>query len=303
MTAHETTGPRIAAAPISWGISEVPDWGFQLSTERVLGEMRELGYTASELGAEGFLPPRPEQKAEELAKYGMTAIGSFVPEVLHDDAHDPLPRFARELDDYAAAGAEVLIVAAVTGQRGYDAQREELDQRQWDTLFRNLDAIRELAASRGVTAALHPHVGTVVETASDVQRVIDGSDTLFCFDTGHLMIGGTDPVAFAAEHASRIACTHLKDVSLAGMNRVKDGEISYFDAIVADSLYRPLGQGDVDVRAIVTSLVDSGYTGWFILEQDKVVLEEPPAGRGPIEDARASLAYLRAVLAELAERD
>ncbi|WP_232531933.1 sugar phosphate isomerase/epimerase family protein [Microbacterium halophytorum] len=260
--------------------------------------MRALGYTASELGAEGFLPPLPEQKAATLAEYGMTAVGSFVPEVLHDAGHDPLPRIERELDDYAASGAEVLIVAAVTGQRGYDAKRPELDQRQWDTLFRNLDVIRERAAARGVTATLHPHVGTVVETASDVQKVIDGSSALFCFDTGHLMIGGTDPVAFAAEHASRIACTHLKDVSLEGMNRVKNGEISYFDAIVADILYRPLGQGDVDVRAIVNSLVDSGYTGWLILEQDKVVLEEPTADSGPIEDARASLAYLRAVLAE-----
>lgn len=298
MTAH----PKIAAAPISWGISEVPDWGFQLSTKRVLGEMRELGYTASELGAQGFLPPRPEDKATTLASYGMTAVGSFVPEVLHDEDHNPLPRIVQELDDYAAAGADVLIVAAVTGKRGYDVQRDELDERQWNTLFRNLDAIRELAASRGVTATLHPHVGTVVETASDIQRVLDGSTALFCFDTGHLMIGGADPVAFAAEHANRIACTHLKDVSVAGMERVKKGEISYFDAIVEDSLYRPLGQGDVDVRAIVTSLVDAGYTGWLILEQDKVVLEEPAPGRGPIEDARASLTYLRSVLAELAER-
>lgn len=294
---------RIAAAPISWGISEVPDWGVQLDTDRVLAEMRELGYTASELGAQGFLPPRPEDKAAALAAYGMTAVGSFVPEVLHDENHDPLPRFLQELDDYDAAGADLLIVCAVTGQRGYDTQREELTEQQWSTLFRNLDTIRETAAARGVTAALHPHVGTVVETASDVQRVIDGSSTLFCFDTGHLMIGGTDPVAFAAEHADRIACTHLKDVSVAGMTRVKDGEISYFDAIVEDSLYRPLGQGDVDIRAIVSSLVDAGYTGWFILEQDKVVLDEPAAGEGPIDDARESLNYLNSVLADLGELD
>ncbi|MCC2031546.1 sugar phosphate isomerase/epimerase family protein [Microbacterium allomyrinae] len=291
--------PKIAGAPISWGISEVPDWGYQFTPERVLGEMRELGYTATELGPDGFLPPEPAAKATELAKFGLSAIGSFVPVVLHDADSDPLPRLARELDDYEAAGADVLVVAAVTGQDGYDVQREELTEQQWATLFQNLDAIRELAASRGVTAALHPHVGTVVETASDVQRVVDGSSALFCFDTGHLMIGGTDPVAFARDNADRIAHTHLKDVSLAGMHRVKDGEISYFDAIVADSLYRPLGQGDVDVKAIVKSLVDSGYTGWFVLEQDKVVFDEPGAGKGPIEDARASVTFLRAVLDEL----
>lgn len=293
------TALKIAGAPISWGISEVPDWGFQFAPERVLDEMGRLGYTATELGPDGFLPPQPAAKAAKLAEFGLSAIGSFVPVVLHDPDRSPLPRIERELDDYEAAGADVLVVAAVTGQDGYDVQREALTDEQWATLFRNLDAIRDLAASRGVTAALHPHVGTVVETAAEVQHVVDGSTTLFCFDTGHLLIGGTDPVAFAREHATRIAHTHLKDVALPGMHRVKNGEITYFDAIVADSLYRPLGQGDVDVRAIVTSLVEAGYTGWFVLEQDKVVLEEPAEDRGPIEDARASVTYLRSLLAEL----
>lgn len=294
--------PKIATAPISWGISEVPDWGFQFTPERVLTEMREIGFGATELGPDGFLPPEPAAKAAELARFDMRAIGSFVPVVLHDPASDPLPRISRELDDYEAAGAGVLVVAAVTGIDGYDAARPVLDETQWSTLFVNLDAIRELAASRGITAALHPHVGTVVESADEVQRVVDGSSALFCFDTGHLMIGGTDPVAFARTYAARIAHTHLKDVSIEGMQRVKGDELSYFEAIRDDLLYRPLGQGDVDVRAIVSSLVDAGYDGWFVLEQDKVVLEEPAPGTGPIEDARASVTFLRGVLADLAER-
>lgn len=295
--------PKIATAPISWGISEVPDWGVQLSPERVLREMRELGFEATELGPEGFLPEAPADKAAELAKFDMKAIGSFVPVVLHDADVDPLPRIERELDDYDAAGAGVLIVAAVTGQDGYDIEREPLTEEQWATLFGNLDAIRELAQSRGVTAALHPHVGTVVESAEEVQRVADGSSALFCFDTGHLMIGGTDPVAFAEKYASRIAHTHLKDVATEGMLRVKNGEVTYYDAIEVDSLYRPLGQGDVNVRAIVSSLVAAGYDGWFVLEQDKVVREDPAEGEGPIEDARASVEYLRSVLRELAAAD
>jgi inosose dehydratase len=290
---------RIATAPISWGVSEVADWGYQFAPERVLAEMGSIGFTATELGPDGFLPPAPADKAAELAKHGMTAVGSFVPVVLHDEAVDPLPRIARELDDYAATGAYVLVVAAVTGKDGYDDVREPLTDAQWPTLFRNLDAIRELAASRGVTAAIHPHVGTVVETDDEVERVVQGSSTLFCFDTGHLMIGGTDPVEFARKYASRIAHTHLKDVAIDGMERVKSGASTYFDEINADGLYRPLGQGDVDVRAIVASLLGAGYTGWFVLEQDKVVHGEPAEGEGPIEDARASYEFLQGCLAEI----
>ncbi|MEZ3161168.1 sugar phosphate isomerase/epimerase [Microbacterium sp. BWT-B31] len=294
-----STSAKIAGAPISWGISEVPDWGVQLSPERVLSEMRELGLAATEIGPDGFLPPAPADKARTLADYDLTAVGSFVPVVMHRDDVDPLPRILRELDDYEAAGADILIVCAVTGEDGYDTTREPMSDAQWSTLLSNLDRIAEAARARGVTAALHPHVGSMVETAEDVDRVLADSSVPFCFDTGHLMIGGTDPVAFARDNAARIAHTHLKDVAIAGMQQVKDGEITYFDAIVADSLYRPLGQGDVDVRAIVKSLIDSGYTGWFVLEQDKVVTEAPAEGEGPVADARQSVTFLRGVLDEL----
>lgn len=289
---------RVATAPISWGISEVPDWGVQFTPERVLSEMAELGHIATEIGPDGFLPDAPEEKAAKLREYDLIAIGSFVPVVLHKDDVDPLPRIERELDSYAAAGGDALVLCAVTGLDGYDVTREPLTDAEWATLFGNLDRITEVAAAQGVRAALHPHVGSVVETEDDVNRVLEGSTVPFCFDTGHLMIGGTDPVAFAAQHADRISHTHLKDVSLEWMHKVKDGEISYYDACI-EGLYTPLGQGDVDVRAIVESLVGSGYAGWFVLEQDKVVQDEPLAGEGPITDARVSVTFLRGVLAEI----
>jgi inosose dehydratase len=114
-----------------------------------------------------------------------------------------------------------------------------------------------------------------------------------------MMIGGTDPVRFAQQYAERIAYSHLKDVSVAAMERVKRGEISYFDSIVADELYTPLGQGDVDITAILRSMLAAGFDGWFVLEQDKVLHAEPAPGTGPIDDARASVEWLRGALAEL----
>ena len=291
--------PRIAGAPISWGVSEVPGWGVQLPPERVLAEMREVGFTATELGPDGFLPDAPAAKAGELGRFDLAAVGSFVPVVLHRDAAALLPAIDRVLDDYDASGAQVLVLAAVTGEDGYD-DRPATTEAEWSTLFANLDRVRTRAAERGYTAVLHPHVGTVVESKDDVDRVLAGSTIGFCFDTGHLMIGGTDPVAFVAEHADRIEHVHLKDVSRAGIDRVASGAISYYDAIVADSLYRPLGQGDVDLRTILGALDATGYDGWFVLEQDQVLAEEPRAGDGPIRDARESVDYLRAVLGELA---
>lgn len=289
---------KIAGAPISWGVCEVPGWGLQLAPERVLTEMSELGLAATEFGPEGFLPKNPTDKAAAVARYGLVAVGGFVPVVLHDANHDPLPEIERELKGYEAAGADVLVLAAATGVDGYDEPRPELDKQGWATLFANLDRIRTAALKKNVRAVLHPHVGTMVETKADVDQVLAGSTIPFCLDTGHMLIGGTDPVTFAAEHADRIGHSHLKDVDVKWVEKVRSGDLNYYDAVV-QGLYRPLGQGDVDVRAIVSSLTAAGYTGWFTLEQDNVVSDEPAAGEGPIVDARASVTFLRAVLAEL----
>ena len=141
-------------------------------------------------------------------------------------------------------------------------------------------------------AVIHPHAGTMVETWADVQEVLTRTAIPFCLDTGHMWIGGTDPVAFAKDHGDRVGHVHFKDVVLAIAQRVRDGALSYYDA-VKEGLYTPLGQGDVDVTAIIGSLLNQGYTGWFVLEQDLVLSIEPATEEGPQVDAAASVEFLR----------
>ncbi|MFF0312383.1 TIM barrel protein [Streptosporangium sp. NPDC004379] len=278
---------RIAAAPISWGVCEVPGWGLQLTPDRVLAEMAELGLTATELGPDGFLPPEPEDRARLLDRYGLRAIGGFVPVVLHDPGRDPLAELPAVLDSFPADA--VVVLAAATGADGYDA-RPVLDAEGWRTLLGNLDRIHR-ETSRPVT--LHPHVGTMVETRAEVDRVLDGSGVPLCLDTGHLLAGGTDPLDVVRRAPERIAHVHLKDVDAALAGRVRAGEITYTEAVRA-GIYRPLGRGDVDVTGIVTGLTAAGYAGWYVMEQDVVLASEDadPAG-----DVRASLAFLRGITA------
>ena len=171
----------------------------------------------------------------------------------------------------------MLVLAAATGREGYDT-RPELDADGWTLLLSNLDRAAARAAERGFTATLHPHVGTMVEGPDEVHRVLDGSGIQLCLDTGHLLIGGTDPAELARHAAARIGHVHLKDVTAAVAQKVSDGEISYTEG-VADGLYRPLGQGDVDVAGVVGALETAGYQGWYVLEQD-TILDGPPRGRG-----------------------
>jgi inosose dehydratase len=283
---------KIAGAPISWGVCEVPGWGYQLEPDRVLTEMRGAGLTATELGPEGFLPTDTDELKAVLHEKDLACVGGFVPVVLFKADHDPVDDLAGPLESLVAAGAGVVVLAAATGSDGYDS-RPVLDDAQWSTLFANLDRLAGIVAGRGLLAVLHPHVGTVVETKDDVDMVLAGSAIPLCLDTGHLLIGGTNPLELAKAVPNRIAHAHLKDVDAALAAKVQSGELTYTDAVQA-GMYTPLGTGDVDIAGIVSVLRDNGFDGWFVLEQD-TILDGDPADEGPVRDVLASVEYLRQV--------
>ena len=197
--------------------------------------------------------------------------------MLFKDDHDPADDLAGPLESLVAAGAGVVVLAAATGSDGYDS-RPVLDDAQWATLFANLDRLAAIVADRGLLAVLHPHVGTIVETRADVDRVLAGSSIPLCLDTGHLLIGGTDPLELAKAVPNRIAHTHLKDVDAALAAKVQSGELTYTEAVKA-GMYTPLGTGDVDIAGIVSVLRDNGFDGWFVLEQDTILDGEPDRRR------------------------
>lgn len=283
---------RIAGAPITWGVCEVPDWGYQMSPERVLGEMAELGLKATELGPDGFLPTDPEELGAILDDHGLSLVGGFIPVVLHDAAgwSAALDAVEHRLDTLAACQAEVAVLAAVTGGDGYETS-SELSSVEWATLRDHVANVAESAERRGLTATVHPHYGTVIETPDHIERFLEVSDVSICLDTGHILAGGGDPAALAQAVPDRVAHVHLKDVDGELAARVRAGEIGYYEA-VARGMYRPLGQGDVDVASILESLDEAGYGGWYVLEQDLVLDEEPEPRSGPYDAAAASRHFL-----------
>ncbi len=280
---------RIAGAPISWGLCEVPGWGYQLTPDRVLGEMRDVGLVATEFGPPGFLETEPQARVAQLSAYGLTAVGGFFVVLLHDPGHDPLPGVDAFIDECLAARAGVVVLAAATGQEGYDT-RPELDEAGWSTLLRNLDRLADHAQQRGVEAVLHPHIGTMIENGAEVQRVVAGSHIGLCIDTGHLAAAGSDPVAITRANPERVRHVHLKDVDGALAARVADGTLPFGDA-VRQGMFRPLGHGDVDIAGMVQVLEEAGYAGWYVLEQD-VMLPGEPSDAGPVVDVRASRDFL-----------
>lgn len=286
----------IAGAPISWGVIEVPDWGYQMPADRLLREAAAVGIEAMEAGPEGFLPPDPDEVKDLLSRHALDLVGGFVPAVLHeaDARQEGLDLVERRARFFSDAGADTLVLAAATGSESYD-KVVELAEEDWKELFENLSRVEEICDRYDLTPVLHSHYGTVVETDYQLWRFLEGSEMGLCLDTGHLIIGGSDPVEVVEKAADRVKHVHLKDVDRDVAELLGAREIGFKEACQRGA-FCSLGDGDVDVAQLLKLLDQSGYQGWYVLEQDNVVESEPPEREGPIAGVRKSLEFLQASL-------
>jgi inosose dehydratase len=291
---------RVATAPISWGICEVPGWGHQLSVDRVLGEMSGLGFTQTELGSLGWLPTDAVGLVETLAEHNLGLLAGFVPLVLHDE-HEA------KVTEKAAFDAARLLKAG--GARYFNtapvmtwdwAPRHDLSAAEWSRLVAGLEMVDQVCADLGLTQVIHEHVGTAVETVDDVNRLLGTSPVKFVLDTAHLALGGADPLEFARTNPDRVGLVHLKDMDIQLADAFTgsyggDEPISLMTS-VQTGLFPALGSGQLPIAEVIHTLESSGFDGWYVVEQDCAITGEMPGhGEGPIRDVQTSVIYLQSL--------
>ena len=267
----------------------------QLPVDRVLREATDLGITAFEQGSLGWLPSDPTALRSTLDGYGMNLLGGFVALVLHDPAQTSaqLAEAERIAADMAAAGGRFFVSCPVAFLD--DWRRIDMTDANWSELFANLERVEEICAAVGLTQAAHPHIDTLIETDEDFTRFLESCGVGFCFDTGHLTIGGADVVAIAKSQLDRISVVHLKDVDADAMARERSGELDLMQATQA-GLFPSIGDGIVPIAEVIEVLESTGYDGWYVMETDVALTDgEPPAGEGPMLGVARSLDYLRSL--------
>lgn len=270
-------GPRIAGAPISWGVCEAPGWGTQLDADQVFGELAAAGFDAVEAGPDGYLPGDGEATRAALRRHGLVLAGAFLPVALHTPEHraTSLATLETVLDRLAASPGAALSLA-VMGDRGDFAEREELTSGGWSSTLAALDEIAVRAAERAVPCGVHSHAGTAVERGEDLARILDGSDVGITVDTGHMVLGGIDPVQVVRDAGDRIVHVHLKDVDMEQSSAWRDGRFATYRAAVDAGLYTSLGEGGAGVADAVQVLAAGGYGGWLVVERDTSIDEQEP---------------------------
>ncbi len=287
---------RVATAPISWGVCEMPGWGHQLPVDSVLSEMAAAGFTHTELGALGYLPTEPAELRCTLESRGLSLLGGFVPLVLHDPARVEAARAEanRWAELISGAGGRFLVTCAVSCQDHW--RQGPLTGAGWECLCRSLEGIDGIAADHGLQQVFHSHFGSQVETDAELDRVLQGSAVSLVLDTAHLTLGGTDVLGFVDRYGHRVGLVHVKDVDPARAARLRVGGQSLMQA-VQRGLFPPLGRGAVSIAEIITRLEESGRDLWYVLEQDAAIAAgDPGAIAGLRRNADMSLAFLRSLV-------
>ncbi|MCY3580882.1 MAG: TIM barrel protein [bacterium] len=283
---------RIAGAPITWGVDGAPGWGFLMDRKRVLDEMAKLGLKATELGPDGYLPTEPAELDPLLEAHNLSLVGGFVPVRLYrpDRIDAELTQAARAATTLSEAGAQTFVLGPSSVLSGYDTPVDLTDE-EWKVFDQGLRRLMEICSERGLVTALHSHWGMVVDRPEHIEQLLEISQVDLCLDTGHIALSGGDPLEVARMAGDRVAHVHLKDVDERLAEEVRAGERPFRQAVI-DGLFKPLGQGYVDVAGLVRYLEESGYGGWYVLEQDLSLDHPPPPGEGPIRNAEVSLRYL-----------
>ena len=297
----------VASAPVSFGAFEVtvgidPHVPNALS---VLDAVQRDGYDGIDLGPIGYLGTRDDLR-EHLASRGLHLSGGYLPLPLSDPAgmEPAITELGTLLDlfdraknpDFAPAPKPTLADAGSAGRRlapgkAHSDRSLGLQPEGWDRLAVNLQQAADLCRARGYEPTFHHHAGTYVEAPWEIEELLARSDIGLCLDTGHLVLGGGDPLQAIRDWGSRINHIHLKDVRRTVLDAVI-GEGGDMMQVWRRGAFCQLGTGDLDIDAILRALRAHDYRGWLVVEQDVIPGPESPADAAAIDQGK-NRAYLR----------
>jgi len=285
---------KLAIAPIAWTNDDMPELGAENTFEQCVSEMALAGFTGSEIGTK--YPRDPATLNRALALRGLTICNAWFSSFLTTrPLRETLDAFVAQLDFLHAVGARV-IGAAEQGHSIQGQPRPVFDEKpvftdaEWRLLVDGLQEMGRLAVKKGMTLTYHHHMGTGVQTAGEIDRLMASTEpglVSLLLDTGHLAFAGEDPEAVLRRHLRRVRHVHLKDVRPDVLARVRPEGWSFLRA-VREGVYTVPGDGSVAFEPLFAILAESGYEGWMVVEA-----EQDPARANPLEYAVMARRFIR----------
>lgn len=285
---------RLGINPITWTNDDMPELGGDIPLEVCLAEARQAGFCGIEMG--GKFPRRARDLRPVLDRHGLALVsGWYSAQLRRRKAAEEMAAVADHLDLMVAMGCSVMVFAEGHGSTDGDpampmSRRPVLDEADWPGFCARLDEVARRLRDRGVRLAFHHHMGTVIQTEAEIDRLMDATsaDVGLLLDTGHLAYAGGDPAAVARRHGGRIVHVHCKDVRRAVLDDALSRDLSFMRAVL-EGVFTVPGDGAVEFPAVLRALRRADYQGWLVVEA-----EQDPAKAHPLTYARLGYANLRA---------
>ena len=264
---------KLGIAPIAWTNDDMPDLGSENTFEQCVSEMALAGFTGSEVGNK--YPKDTKVLKHALDLRGVEICNQWFSAFLITKPFEEVEKeFRAQLAYLKEMGAKVIGAS----EQSYSVQgmldtpifghKYVMNDEEWKIFCDGMNKLGKIAKEEyGIALTFHHHMGTVVQNADEVERMMDNTDPEYVsllFDTGHFAYCGEDPLEMVKKYADRIKHVHLKDIRKDMVEKVKKEELSFLDGVRMGTFTVP-GDGDIDFDPIFKVLEESGYTGYMVV--------------------------------------
>jgi inosose dehydratase len=286
--------------PIAWSNDDDRSLGAHISLDQCLDETAKIGFDGIEKGHK--FPQDPTGLKAVLEPRGLRYVSGWHSlNLLTQSIGEEKAAMQPALDLLKAMGSKVIIVCETSNAiHGNDAvavnDRPKLAEAEWATFGAGVEALAEYAAAQGIALVYHHHMGTIVESEDEIDRLMahTGPHAKLLLDTGHCLFGGGNPERVAKNHMHRVGHIHAKNIRPVIARQVRDEKLSFLEGVRRGVFTVPGDpEGGVDFLPVLRIAAEHGYQGWLVIEA-----EQDPDVRNPFEYQSLGLKSLKAMARE-----
>lgn len=285
---------KLGIAPIGWTNDDMPDLGGEITFEQCVSEMALAGYKGCEIGNK--YPKTVEGMHEYLDIRGLEIANRWFSSFILTKPFEEVEKDFRENCEFLKGCGAKRIGASeqsysIQGQMETPVFEKKyvMNDEEWKKFTDGLSKLGNIAKEYGITLVYHHHMGTVVQTAEEIDKMMDMCDpdaVYLLFDTGHLAYCGEDYMAVLKKYAKRIKHVHLKDIRPEIVAKVKAESLSFLQSVRLGAFTVP-GDGTIDFKPVFDVLDEADYEGWMLVEA-----EQDPAIANPFKYAKMAREYI-----------
>jgi inosose dehydratase len=283
---------KLGIAPIAWSNDDMPELGGDTPLEQCLSEASEAGFSGIESG--GKFPKKSKELIPLLEKYNLNLCsGWYGANLRKNSVKEEISRIQEQLKLFQDCKAPCIVFAEVSDSIAGDpdkslSSRPQMDKEGWNEFCKKISEMGKFLEDQGMPLAYHHHMGTVIETQNDTERLLESTTdhVKLILDTGHMLFAGGDSLQVAENFKERIIHVHCKDMRKNVLDKSLSHDSSFRQAFL-DGAFTVPGDGCIDYKPLLNFLKKINYEGWLVVEA-----EQDPAKANPLEYAKIGHSYL-----------